>query len=101
MTRADALKAVIASLQDELAALKSFDIDALAAATAVKETRIGVLAARNDNALTKEERALAEEAMALNETARTYVNLMSANVRRRLEALTGLAPVAYSPRAAA
>jgi hypothetical protein len=97
MTRTDALKAVIASLQDELAALKSFDIDALAAATAEKEGRIGVLAARNDNPISAEERMLAEEAMRLNETARIYVNLMSANVKQRLEALTGIKPVAYAP----
>src|SRR6478672_274421 len=97
MTRMDALKAVIASLQDELAALKSFDIEALATATAEKEGRIGVLAARNDNPISAEERALAEEAMRLNETARVYVNLMSANVKQRLETLTGHKPVAYAP----
>jgi hypothetical protein len=97
MTRTDALKAVIASLEDELAALKSFDIDALAAATAEKEGRIGVLAARNDNPISAEERMLAEEAMRLNETARIYVNLMSANVKQRLEALTGIKPDAYAP----
>ena len=54
MSRSDALKAVIASLETELAALKRFDIDALAAATAEKETRIGALAARNDNPLSDE-----------------------------------------------
>lgn len=96
MTRSDALKAVIASLQDELAALKRFDIEALSAATMEKESRIGALAARNDNPVSEEERALAEEAMRLNETARAYVNLMSANVKQRLEALTGIRPVAYS-----
>ena len=96
MTRSDALKAVIASLQEELAALKRFDIDALMAATVEKEGRIGVLAARNDNPLSEEERALAQEAMTLNETARVYVNLMSANVKQRLEAITGVKPVAYA-----
>ena len=34
---------------------------------------------------------------ALNETARVYVNLMSANVRQRLEQLTGQRSVAYAP----
>lgn len=100
MTRTDALKAVIASLQDELAALKKFDIEALAMATAEKEGRIGALAARNDNPISAEERALAEEAMRLNETARVYVNLMSANVKQRLETLTGIKPVAYAPKRA-
>ena len=97
MNRTDALKAVIASLEAELAALKAFDIDALAAATAEKEGRIGTLAARNDNPLSAEERALVEQAKSLNETARVYVNLMSANVKQRLEALTGQKPVAYAP----
>ncbi len=97
MTRTEALKAVIASLETELAALKAFDIDALAAATAEKDNRIGALAARNDNPLSSEERALAEQAKQLNETARVYVNLMSANVKQRLEALTGQKQVAYAP----
>lgn len=96
MTRVDALKAVIASLEEELAALKRFDIAALAMATAEKEGRIGALSARNDNPLSDEERMLAEQAKTLNETARTYVNLMSANVRGRLEQLTGQKAVAYS-----
>jgi hypothetical protein len=97
MTRTDALKAVIASLEAELAALKAFDIEALAAATAEKDGRIGALAARNDNPLSAEERALAEQAKQLNETARVYVNLMAANVKQRLEALTGQKQVAYAP----
>lgn len=101
MSRMDALQAVIASLQDELAALKRFDVDALARATETKEARMGALAADPATPLSPEERALAEEAMQLNETARVYVNLMSANVRQRLELLTGHAPVAYAPRVAA
>ena len=97
MTRTEALKAVIASLETELAALKAFDIEALAAATTEKTGRIGALAARNDNPLSAEERALAEQAKQLNEIARVYVNLMSANVKQRLEALTGQKSVAYAP----
>jgi chromosome segregation ATPase len=96
MTRVDALRAVIASLEAELAALKAFDIDALAAATAEKTGRIGALAGRAEP-LTAEERALAEQAKQLNETARVYVNLMSANVKQRLEMLTGQKPAAYAP----
>ena len=34
-------------------------------------------------------RELAEEAQRLNETARIYVNLLAANVRRRLQMLAG------------
>ncbi|QHL90162.1 flagellar protein FlgN [Sphingomonas changnyeongensis] len=101
MSRIEALGQVITSLNAELAALKAFDIVALAEATDIKEQRIALLASGQDNPLSTEERALAEEAMRLNELARVYVNLMSANVRQRLEALTGTAPVAYTPRAAA
>ena len=39
--------------------------------------------------------ALAEEAHRLNETCRIYVNLMSANVRRRLQQLTGDGATGY------
>ena len=42
-------------------------------------------------------RELAEEANRLNETCRIYVNLMAANVRRRLQSLTGNAGTAYRP----
>ena len=42
-------------------------------------------------------RELAEEANRLNETARIYVNLMAANVRRRLQNLTGTTGNAYAP----
>ena len=40
---------------------------------------------------------LADEANRLNETARIYVNLMAANVRRRLQNLTGTGGNAYAP----
>ncbi|MGN6277133.1 MAG: flagellar protein FlgN, partial [Sphingomonas sp.] len=42
-------------------------------------------------------RELAEEANRLNETCRIYVNLMAANVRRRLQNLTGSVGNAYAP----
>ena len=40
-------------------------------------------------------RELADEANRLNETCRIYVNLMAANVRRRLQILTGDGGNAY------
>ncbi len=40
-------------------------------------------------------RDLAEEANRLNEACRIYVNLMAANVRRRLQSLTGDAGMGY------
>ena len=101
MTRTEALKSLVASLTAEIAALKAFDLDALAAATAAKEAGVGELADWGGEALTPEMRALAEEAAMLNETARVYVNLMAANVRTRLDALSGAREVAYRPRSAA
>lgn len=95
MTRVDALKSVIASLQAELAALRAFDVDALASATQAKDGMLGQLADVQPAEMTDEVRALAREAQQLNETARVYVNLMSANVRRQLEALTGSQPATY------
>ncbi|HVF94354.1 MAG TPA: flagellar protein FlgN, partial [Sphingomonas sp.] len=42
-------------------------------------------------------RELADEANRLNETCRIYVNLMAANVRRRLQLLTGESGAGYRP----
>lgn len=97
MTRSDALRSVIAALQTEIAAMKAFDINALVAATAEKEKWLDGIAAANDEPLSDEIRALAAEAQALNETARVYVNLLTASVQRRLEALTGAVANAYGP----
>jgi hypothetical protein len=102
MNRVEALKSVVAALQAEIAALKAFDIDALALATGAKEEGVGVLAGDwADEPITPEVRALAQEAAMLNETSRIYVNLMSANIRTRLDALTGMAQQVYAPRSAA
>ena len=95
MNRADALRSVIDCLQAEIAALKAFDVDALAAATVTKERSIGDLHGTARNEMTDEVRALAQEAAQLNETARVFVNLMSANVRRQLDQLTGAGPATY------
>lgn len=98
MTRRDALVQVIDCLHAEIAALKANDVAALEAATAAKLAGIETLAANDDDAPTDPElRALAEEANRLNETARIYVNLMAANVRRRLQMLAGEAGQAWRP----
>ena len=90
MNRRDALIRVIDCLHAEIAALKANDVAALEAATAAKLSGIETLAANDDEAPHSAEiRALAEEAHRLNETARIYVNLMAANVRRRLQMLAG------------
>ena len=48
-----------------------------------------------DGPADQELRGLAEEADRLNDTCRIYVNLMAANVRRRLQLLTGEGGNAY------
>lgn len=101
MTRRDALIRVIEALHAEIAALKANDVDALERATRAKLVGIDMVAAMDDAPLNAETRQLAEEANRLNETCRIYVNLMSANVRRRLQQLAGVGAAAYRPGAAA
>lgn len=101
MSRRDALCRVIDALHDEIAALKANDVAALERATAIKLAAIEDVAANDDGPVTAELKALATEADRLNETCRIYVNLMAANVRRRLQALTGKNLPAYRPGAAA
>ncbi|MDK2767780.1 flagellar protein FlgN [Sphingomonas sp.] len=103
MTRHDALVRVIEALHAEIAALKANDVAALERATREKLMGIEAVGAANDDnpALSGELRALAEEAHRLNESCRIYVNLMAANVRRRLTALTGNDLPSYRPGLAA
>jgi hypothetical protein len=101
-TRRDALVQVIESLHAEIAALKSNDVGALERATADKLAHLDAVAAAGTGPAGPELRELADEANRLNETARIYVNLMAANVRRRLQTLTGEAGNAgYRPMVAA
>ncbi|MES2057780.1 MAG: flagellar protein FlgN [Pseudomonadota bacterium] len=97
MTRRDALIGVIDSLHVEIAALKANDIDALERATQAKLAGLETIAAMGTAPVGPELRELAEEANRLNETCRIYVNLMAANVRRRLQTLTGDAGGGYRP----
>lgn len=101
MTRRDALVRVIESLHAEIAALKTNDVAGLERATQAKLAHIDAVAAFDDTPPEPEIRALAEEAHRLNETCRIYVNLMSANVRRRLQQLTGERSSGYRPGQAA
>jgi hypothetical protein len=89
MTRRDGLISVIDSLHAEIAAMKANDVSALDRATQHKLVAIEALAAVNGGGLEPDLRELAEEAQRLNETARIYVNLLAANVRRRLQMLAG------------
>ena len=95
MTRRDALIGVIDTLHGEIAALKANDVAALERATAAKLRSIEALKALGDGPAGPELRELAGEADRLNETCRIYVNLMAANVRRRLQMLTGESGNAY------
>ncbi len=99
MNRRDALVRVIDMLHAEIAALKSNDMNALERATSNKLRAIEELQQLGDGPATPELRGLVEEADRLNDTCRIYVNLMAANVRRRLQVLTGQA--GYAPAGAA
>jgi phage replication-related protein YjqB (UPF0714/DUF867 family) len=88
MTRRDGLIRVIDSLHAEIAAMKANDVAALDKATREKLVAIEALAAIGGG-IEPGVRELAEEAQRLNETARIYVNLLAANVRRRLQMLAG------------
>ena len=98
MTRRDALIRVIDALHAEIAALKSNDVASLERATADKLAGIEQIATLGTGPAGTEIRELADEANLLNETCRIYTNLMAANVRRRLQTLTGDGAVAgYRP----
>ena len=98
MKRRDALIRVIDSLHAEIAALKSNDVASLERATADKLAGIEQIATLGTGPAGSEISELADEANRLNETCRIYTNLMAANVRRRLQTLTGDGAVAgYRP----
>ncbi len=97
MTRRDALIQVIEALHVEIAALKANDVGGLEAATQAKLAGIDTVALYDGEAPSPEIKELAAEAHRLNETCRIYVNLMAANVRRRLQLLSGETAPAYRP----
>ena len=98
MNRRDALIRVIDALHAEIAALKINDVGALERATADKLGGIEAIAAAGTGPAGADLRELADEANRLNDTCRIYVNLMAANVRRRLQTLTGDAGSGIAPR---
>jgi len=98
MTRRDALITVIDSLHAEIDALKTNNVAALERATQEKLAGIEQIAALGTGPAGDDIRELADEANRLNETCRIYVNLMAANVRRRLQLLTGDAGQGYRPQ---
>jgi hypothetical protein len=96
--RRDALIRVIDALHAEIAALKVNDVAGLERATQDKLAAIAEVAELGTGPAGDDLRDLADEANRLNETCRIYVNLMAANVRRRLQSLTGNAGGAYGSR---
>ena len=101
MTRRDALIRVIEALHAEIDALKINDIAGLERATSEKLSAIDDVARLGEGPADAGLRDLAAEAHRLNETCRIYVNLMSANVRRRLSALGGTPVATYGSSAGA
>ena len=97
MNRRDSLIRVIDALHAEIAALKSNDVAALECATRDKLSGIEEIALAEQGPAGPDLRELADEANRLNETCRIYVNLMAANVRRRLQMLSGDGGAAYRP----
>jgi hypothetical protein len=95
VNRREALIQVIECLHAEIAALKASDVSALEAATRAKIVALDTVALHDGEAPGPEVRELAAEAHKLNETCRIYVNLMAANVRRRLQILSGQQAPAY------
>lgn len=95
MTRRDALIRCIDALHAEIGALKTNDVGALERATDIKLHAIKDVRRLGDGPAGPDLRELADEANRLNETCRIYVNLQAANVRRRLQMLTGDGGNAY------
>ncbi|MEP9404056.1 flagellar protein FlgN [Sphingomonas sp. VNH70] len=98
MNRREALIRVIDSLHAEIAALQANDMAALREATDAKLATVEAIAADGDMPMDDELRMLTGEARRLNETARIYVNLMAANVRRRIDQLGGGGLPSYRPQ---
>lgn len=91
---ANALRQMLAVLEDERQALAALDIGALSLATQNKTVLCAML--KEACALDEECRLLAEAARQANETNRRMRNLMAANVTARLDALTGDTTRLYS-----
>ena len=88
-TLADALRQMIAVLEEERQALAAMDIDALSLAGQEKHMLCGTLEGGSADPLDAECRSLLELARHANEVNRRVRNLMAANVASRLNALTG------------
>jgi hypothetical protein len=89
----DALRQMLAVLQQERHALAGLDLDMIMGCATEKADLCGTLA-EVDHALVDEEcRGLLDAARRQNEANRKVRNLIAANVSARLDALAGSAPV--------
>ncbi len=89
-TMREALRQMLAVLEEERQALAGLDIDAITIAAQDKVVLCDALSGANDDdALDEECRGMIAAARSLNETNRQIRNLVAANVSARLDALTG------------
>lgn len=89
----DALRQMLAVLEEERQALAGLDLDAIVGSTREKDRLCGTLDTFGDTggavALDEECRGMLDAARRLNEVNRQVRNIIAANVTRRLNALTG------------
>jgi hypothetical protein len=92
-TMRDALRQMLAVLEDERQALAGLDLDAIVGSTQGKDRLCGTIdslgGALVPGELDEECRSMLESARRLNEVNRQVRNIIAANVSRRLNALTG------------
>lgn len=85
----DALRQMLAVLEEERQALAGLDIDAIVGTTRDKDRLCGALEHFGEAQLDEESRSMLDAARRLNEVNRQVRNIIAANVSRRLNALTG------------
>lgn len=86
---ADCLRQMIAVLERERQALAQLDADDLFEIAHAKASLCDALAAREEETINQEAKALAQTAYQLNEVNRRVRNLLAANIAARIEALGG------------
>jgi flagellar biosynthesis/type III secretory pathway chaperone len=90
----DALRQMLAVMEDERHALAGLDLNAISGCSAEKSTLCDKLGQASNDNLDEECLSLVEATRRLNEVNRQIRNLVAANVSARLDALTG-APALY------
>lgn len=90
----DALRQMLAVLQDERQALAGLDIDAIMGCAVDKNRLCGRMDGASPDIVDEECRGLLDAARRINEANRRVRNLIAANVSARLDAMTG-SPTLY------